>query len=138
MPAPVTYEALSNLAKTILKKQIGYEPVFQLRYQDIDRVNVVVEDDSDLDIAYTLALSGDKKIVFHIQETEDLKKPQKPQSDVEMVEMIDTEQTSKKASKQAYGKNGIPRKALRTMIKNQMENQAKTVFDEFIKDKKFD
>lgn len=44
----------------------------------------------------------------------------------------------KKNKDKGYSKNGIPRKALRCMIQDQLEKQAHTVFEEFLKDKNFD
>lgn len=130
VPAPVTYEKLSAVVTQLLAKNGLPTEGFRVRYLDVDALWVVVEDDSDLEIAYTLALSSDKKVTFVIQ-------PKEPRGeDVEMAE--EEEPVGKRAGKKQRGGNGIPRKALRNMIQSQLENQAQQVFSEFLKDKNFD
>jgi len=114
------------------------EPV-TIHYIDVDGESVVIEDDNDLEMAYTCAeTSNDKRIKFCVKEPaqKDMMST-KATFDTEMVQeeaknedeemVVPAKRNQKKADK------GIPRKALKNLIQRELESAAKETFMDLMK-----
>jgi hypothetical protein len=121
VPAPVTFEALQQVVKSCIKKlspQSG-EVSFRVRYEDIDGLQVVVDDDSDLEIAYTLCLSSSKKIRFLVEIADQKAEQTTSAMQVDSAEQVE-EVVKGKKGKSHVNKNGLPRKALKKLIQDEL------------------
>jgi hypothetical protein len=66
IPAVQTFKELMQHATKQCPEQLRAEKI-HLYYLDADQERIGVADDSDLQMAYALALSSDKKVKFHIE-----------------------------------------------------------------------
>ena len=73
---PLSFQALLAQVSTLAQAKGLAEPV-SIHYIDLDGESVVIEDDTDLEMAYTCALTNDKRIKFCVVEPK--------QADVKMV-----------------------------------------------------
>jgi hypothetical protein len=76
---------------------------------------VVVDDDSDLEIAYTLCLTSSKKITFLIEIADQQAEQTSSAMQVDSAEVVEDAPKGKKP-KAHVNKNGLPRKALKQLI----------------------
>lgn len=103
-----------------------------LRYFDGDNW-VIVEDDDDLKLAFALAMSDSKKITFSVKPVNSpVSKEIHSAEDEEMKQEEAEPATGRKKCKKDKVK-GIPRKALKNLINNELEKQAKDVFKQLLK-----
>lgn len=82
---PLSFEALFSQVRTLAAAKGIAEPL-AIRYVDLDGESVVIEDDTDLEMAYTCALSSDKKIKFIVDQPQGQPQQAAPQKDIEMVQ----------------------------------------------------
>ena len=121
------FATLTNQATTLAAKHGISEDEVKLRYFDGDSW-VIVEDDQDLELAFTIARSGTKKILLCINRNA---------SAANDVDMQDESQQAKghmkaKKEKKDKSKGGIPRKALKNLIMAELERQAKDTFQKLL------
>jgi prephenate dehydratase len=68
IPAVQTHKDLHDQCRQFINKlQIPKVSSFNIVYFDSDNERIKVEDDSDLQMAYAVALSADGKLKFHIE-----------------------------------------------------------------------
>lgn len=103
-----------------------------LRYFDGESW-VIVEDDDDLKLAFAIAMSDTKKLTLAIKPVDQVasvpKESTVSDNDEEMKQEPATGQ--KKCKKDKV--KGIPRKALKNLINNELEKQAQEVFKQLLK-----
>lgn len=119
------FATLTAQAKTLAAKHgidAGNTP---LRYFDGENW-VIVEDDDDLKLAFAIAMSSTKKLTFSI------KPVASSDGDEEMKQEEQESATGKRKCKKEKVK-GIPRKALKNLINNELEKQAQDVFKQLLK-----
>lgn len=123
------FNTLTAQAVTLAGKHGVPASDVRLRYYDGDAW-VIVEDNDDLDLAFAIAMSDGKKISFSIKPTSApvASSVEPKMEDEEMKE----EQPDKSHKKGGKGK-GMPRKALKNLINNELEKQAKEVFHQLLK-----
>ena len=81
---------------------------------------VIVEDNDDLELAFAIAQSGNMKLTFSIKHPDCASAPHVEKSDEEMKE--EPAKGHKKAKKEKA--KGIPRKALKNLINDELNKQA--------------
>ena len=100
---------------------------------------VVIEDDNDLEMAYTCAETADKRIKFCVKEPaqKDMMMSTKASMDTEMrqeeVKDEDEEMVVPAKRNQKKADKGIPRKALKNLIQRELESAAKETFTNLMK-----
>ena len=139
------YATLLSQAKALGAKHGVREEECLLRYHDGDNW-VIVEDESDLELAFAIATSTTSKLIFSI-------KPASPpasslgfaqsqvstsatvQATVADEEMRDEGQqaTGHKKGRGGDKVKGIPRKALKNLINNELEKQSQEVFKKLLR-----
>jgi len=143
---PLSFKDLANTVKNLAQNK-GL-PVGPIKYKDLDGDWVVIEDEGDLELAYTVAMTGDKRITFmvfkpdqqaSIPEKAEEPSKQKASEDVEMAAgdkddfVVPVKQ--RRGKKNDGGNKGIPRKALKNLIAHELEMQAKETFETLMKEK---
>ena len=98
--------------------------------------NLEIEDDDDLQLALTGARQGPKAITFLINLPAD-KGAKKEEEDVDM-KGSDEDEMPVKGKKNKTKNAKMPRKALKNLINNELEKQAKDVFTSLMKSKTLD
>jgi hypothetical protein len=127
IPARINSMAdLSAIARTLCDKNgVSTECDFKITYQTEHDEAIDVEDDADLQVAYAIALSGSKQLRFNIALTNEVVKPKQAATPMEVqtepVAQIDDKDLldDVKARKGKFGakkNNGVPRKALKSLI----------------------
>lgn len=109
-------------------------------YREDKRAFVDVDDEDDFQLGMAQALSlMPAEITFVVQFTAypDLEERKDPRPSTEDVDMDDEEEVPVKGIKKdkkggGYGKNGIPRKALKNLINNELQKQSREVFNELL------
>jgi len=145
--APATFDDL-KVAFTNFIENRGFEreklPVISYHNNDVD---MVVEDNDDYMLARTISLSDNKQLNLSVKLFKKEKKGEKVEEQANAaIESPDEneEETKQEAPAQkgrrAEGKKekGIPRKALKSLIKSALEQQATEAFKTLLKSKDLD
>lgn len=66
---PLSFDALFSQVCSLAKAK-GIEQPLAIRYIDLDGESVVIEDDSDLEMAYTCAITNERRIKFIVDQPE--------------------------------------------------------------------
>jgi len=120
---------------------------FTISYTTEQNEVINVEDDADLQIAYAIALSGSKSLRLNInlenapvkliQPVPQVKVSEAPEMVVQppsvpveqqIFEDKDEEFKGKKGKNGGKKGNGVPRKALKSLIQHEMEKQSRLIF----------
>lgn len=131
------YATLLSQAKALGAKHGVREEDCQLRYYDGDNW-VIVEDNQDLELAFAIATSSTSKLIFtikpsNIAQSQVSTAATVPADDEEMKD--DGCQASFNSQKKGSKKDkvkGIPRKALKNLINNELEKQSQDVFKKLL------
>jgi len=124
-------------------------PAGNVQYRDLDGDWVIIEDESDLEMAYTVALTGGNKINLVVLKPEGsvvstpredvmmatsttLATEKEEVKDVDMEEQVPIKKNKGKKNKES---KGIPRQALQNLIAQELEASAKETFESLMKDK---
>ena len=73
--SPVSYESLHSLIHLLAQNKAKAETSVFARYMDADGESVIIEDDTDLELAYEDALKRDKRIKFIVEGVQQLYEP---------------------------------------------------------------
>merc|ERR1712061_792286 len=108
-----------------------------LRYHDGDNW-VVVEDDDDVQLAFTLARSSNGKVIFAIKSSAAASAPEisafaTTATTMDVDEEMKLPATGAKGVKKPKKEKGIPRKAIKNLINNELNKQAQDVFQKLMK-----
>ena len=126
------YTTLMNQAKALGTKHGLSEADCQLRYHDGDNW-VIVEDNQDLELAFAIATSSTMKLIFSIKpagvSASQVSTSATVPADEEMKE--ESQQIGHKKGRKDHVK-GIPRKALKNLINNELEKQSHEVFKKLL------
>ena len=133
------FTTLTAQAKKLCKQHGVPDSDCQLRYYDGDSW-VICEDDDDLQLAVAIAMSDKGKLTFTIKPSVQAPVPAPISAPVSSMasaacgnddDSMQDESTlagPKKGNKKNAAGKGIPRKALKNLINNELEKQAKEVF----------
>merc|ERR1712110_536525 len=139
--APANFSQLNGAITTFASKFNIVEPVDQIMYSD--RTNwYTVDDEDDFQLGMTQAIQGQmKEITFVVKFKKsaypDLeeKKETRQNEDFDMISDDEVPAKGIKKDKKGFGKNGIPRKALKNLINNELQKSSHEVFNELLKSK---
>lgn len=132
------YENLINHAKKLAAKHEVNPEEINLRYHDGDNW-VVVEDDDDVQLAFTLARSSNGKVIFNIKssaaapEISAFASTATTMNNVADEEMKEPVAAGAKGHKKPKKEKGIPRKAIKNLINNELQKQAQDVFQKLMR-----
>jgi hypothetical protein len=125
------YENLLNHAKKLAAKHEVNPEEINLRYHDGDNW-VVVEDNDDVQLAFTLARSSNGKVIFTIKASAAAPEISAFASTATTMNNMDEEMKEPavvaKGHKKPKKEKGIPRKAIKNLINNELNKQAQDVF----------
>ena len=123
------FDTLMKQAKTLAAKH-GINEGVHLRYHDGDSW-IIVEDGDDLELAFAIAQSNTMKLIFQIKST-GAEAPVSSEAQSQSPLMQDDEEMKDSApcrgKRGGKGGKGMPRKALKNLINNELDKQAKDVF----------
>ena len=138
------FDTLLTTAKNLATKN-GVNPNdINLRYHDGDNW-VVVEDDDDVQLAFTLARSSNGKVLFTIKSSDAASAPEISAfantatttattiNTMEVDEEMKEPAAAAKGHKKPKKEKGIPRKAIKNLINNELNKQAQDVFQKLMK-----
>ena len=138
------YATLLNQAKTMGAKHGVREEDCMLRYHDGDNW-VIVEDDQDLELAFAIATSCSNKLIFSIKPASSslgFTQSMVSTSAATATQATGADEEMKDEGQQATGHKkgrggdkvkGIPRKALKNLINNELEKQSQEVFKKLLR-----
>ena len=138
------YATLLSQAKALGAKHGVREEECLLRYHDGDNW-VIVEDESDLELAFAIATSTTSKLIFSIKPASPASSLGFAQSQVSTsatVQATVADEEMRDEGQQATGHKkgrggdkvkGIPRKALKNLINNELEKQSQEVFKKLLR-----
>ena len=141
--SPASLKLLKEQAAAFAAKHGIQTPISQIMYREDKRAFVDVDDEDDFELGMAQALSQvPAEITFVIQFAQypDLEERKEPRPTAEDVYMDDEEEVPVKGIKKdkkggGFGKNGIPRKALKNLINNELQKQSREVFNELLQSK---
>jgi len=148
--SPASLKQLKEQAAAFALKHGIATPITQIMYKEDRRAFVDVDDEDDFQLGMTQALQNKlpPEITFVVSfqksaaaypELEEYKEPRPvAQEDADMDIVDDDEVPAKgvrKVRKGGFGKNGVPRKALKNLINNELQKQSREVFNELLKSK---
>lgn len=115
------YTTLVNQAKTLGARHGISEADCQLRYHDGDNW-IIVEDDQDLELAFAIATSSTMKLIFTIKPDKVRQSQVSTAASVAVDEEMKDEgqQAATSGHKKCKKEKGIPRKALKNLINNEL------------------
>jgi hypothetical protein len=130
------FEQLLTTAKNLASKNGVNSEQINLRYHDGDNW-VVVEDDDDVQLAFTLARSSNGKVIFSIKSSAAASAPE-ISAFATTATTMDVDEEMKLPAAGVKGKKpkkekGIPRKAIKNLINNELNKQAQDVFQKLMK-----
>lgn len=140
--SPVVKRVLASDYATLMKqaKNLGIrhgisEADCHLRYHDGENW-IIVEDDQDLELAFAIATSNTSKLMFTIKPESSTASQVSTSATVATDEEMKDEGQQTASTGQKKGKKekvkGIPRKALKNLINNELEKQSQEVFKKLL------
>jgi len=140
--APSTLKVLKEQAAAFAKKQGINAAITQIVYRDARRDFVDVDDEDDFELGMTQAiqskLNAEITFVIKFEKSASLQEERKePRDAVEDFDMCDDEEAvqARGIKKNKKDKAGIPRKALKNLINNELQKQSREVFNDLLKSK---
>ena len=142
--APSSLKQLKDQSAAFAQKHGITSPISQIMYQEDKRAFVDVDDEEDFQLGMMQALKTltpceitfivkfEKSAALAYPNLEETKEPR----EVDMEEDDDDEtplKGKKQSCKKGQGKNGIPRKALKNLINNELQKQSLEVFNDLLK-----
>ena len=137
---PLSFSALYNQVQTMAQsKGLAIQSLI-IRYIDQDGESVIIEDDNDLEMAYSVAFGADKRIKLIVESEQAVLTQSQAQAPIVQypdVHMPDADEVSVPVKKQKAQKEdaGIPRKALKNLIQKELQTAAKESFGQLILEK---
>ena len=133
------FDTLLTTAKNLATKNGVNAEAINLRYHDGDNW-VVVEDNDDVELAFTLARSSNGKVIFSIKSSAAASAPEisafattaTTATTMEVDEEVQPAAAAK-GHKKPKKEKGIPRKAIKNLINNELNKQAEVVFQKLMK-----
>ena len=136
---PSNFDTLLTTAKNLATKNGVNPEEINLRYHDGDNW-VVVEDDDDVQLAFTLARSSNGKVIFTIKSTKAVASAPEISAFATTATTMEVDEEVQPAAAALGHKNkkpkkekGIPRKAIKNLINNELNKQAQDVFQKLMK-----
>ena len=136
------FDTLLTTAKNLATKNGVNPEEINLRYHDGDNW-VVVEDDDDVQLAFTLARSSNGKVIFTIKSTKAVASAPEISAFATTATTATTMEVDEEVqpaaaatghkNKKPKKEKGIPRKAIKNLINNELNKQAQDVFQKLMK-----
>jgi len=144
--APSSLKQLKEQATNFAAKHGIISPITQIMYKDKHFVDVDDEEDFQLGMMQVLKTVVPAEITFfvHFEKSAtlgypDLEERKEPSTKASEVEMDSDDEVPAKGIKKnntsKNGKSGIPRKALKNLINNELQKASHEVFNELLKSK---
>lgn len=142
--APANLAALKTVAEAFASKHEIVAPISSISYKDERAMDIDVDDEDDYQLGMTQALQVKipKEITFIIQFQKSAYPNLEEKKEAQIVDDVDIDDDEevpakgiKKDKKCSHSKGGIPRKALKNLINNELQKQSREVFKELLKDK---
>ena len=117
------YETLMGQATKLASRHNISESDVSLRYHDGDSW-VIVEDNDDLELAFAIALSNSSKLTFSIKPTQVASSEVSAFAAAANADEEMKEESATGHKKKEKKEKGLPRKALKNLINNELNKQA--------------